>query len=595
MQRNKRGKMATMSHRDELEQLRVSAERLLGKEDYDGAANVYKRLVMLDPGDIVAWNGLGNCYFAQADYVGALGYFEKARKLDPHNATAWYNVGVTKLGMVDRAGAIAALKRSTELYPEDADAWFNLGFAFYEQKDLAGAIDACMCALRISPNDADILYTLACYFSLRGQFSEVIYHLTRAVALKPKLAQDARQEPDFDSIRDSPKFRAILESPALVTGAGAGQRAPKKRGRSSAPAATATTNRLPPQLGDMPDRNAGAGPLIVKTNGRALDQTAIEPVKPPPPQPEAPRDQSVIAAAKRPPHLEDRPLLSLLRQYEYIGGKVRVKVKVVNPGEEGLLRVILTLNIPTSFRLLRVEPLDYSHEGPVVRLHDLLPGEEKAVAYVLEPLICGKESIGGSVSGVNPKGRPFAIPMDPLEITIRCPLFARPEEANLPMVQRMLGDLPVKSDRVFYLPDTLAPSDALDITKSAISERDVRLVGTFTGTGEDGAFDESVWFYGVTKVGQKRYVLTAAVSAKDRAIRLSTACDDEAGCTGFLAEAGAAVRRELVRRGAVDSEEDVVELTCEKCGATLPCAPIVGRDVPCPECGWTWRVGDFFR
>ncbi len=162
------------------------------------------------------------------------------------------------------------------------------------------------------------------------------------------------------------------------------------------------------------------------------------------------------------------------------------------------------------------------------------------------------------------------------------------------MVQRLLGDLPVHSERNFYLPETLTPDNAFELAKKVISERDVRLVGT--ATGEVGQpYNQSAWFYGVTKVRQKRFVIIASVSEVDRTIRITSACDEEDACTGFLAEAGSSVRRELVIRGAVDSEESVIELVCERCGASLPRAPLNGRDVPCPECRWQWRVSDFFR
>jgi len=66
-------------------------------------------------------------------------------------------------------------------------------------------------------------------------------------------------------------------------------------------------------------------------------------------------------------------------------------------------------------------------------------------------------------------------------------------------------------------------------------------------------------------------------------------------CTGILAEMGAVVRGEHVRRGAVDSDNQLVELICEQCGATLPRAPVIGIDVPCPYCKRVWKVTDIVR
>ncbi|HMF32476.1 MAG TPA: hypothetical protein VKK79_13725 [Candidatus Lokiarchaeia archaeon] len=280
------------------------------------------------------------------------------------------------------------------------------------------------------------------------------------------------------------------------------------------------------------------------------------------------------------------------RQYEYLGGKIRVKVSMENTLTTELLRVIVSLDVPPSFKLLRIEPTGYSRDGASVEITDLLSHEKKSVAWILEPLVCGKEKMGGNVSGVDPANVPFSLPIRPLEIEVRCPLFVQPEEANLPTVQRMIEDLPVNNSRVFLLPENLSPSDAYDVARHAIASRDVRFVGEVS-PDDGGSFVKSAWFFGVTKVGQQRFVLSAAVSESDRAIRLTTACDEEAACTGFLAEAGATVRRELVLRGAVDSEEGVRELVCEKCGVTLPRAPVIGMDVKCPECDMIWRVQDF--
>lgn len=574
----------------EADKLKETGEKLFRKKDFKHAAEIFEQAIALDHNDINAWNGLGNCLFSQNDHKAALLAFEQVRVLDPKNAVAWYKVGVTKLELKDNAGAMEALKYAIYLSPADSDAWFKLSYARYEMNDIKGAIEACNQSLILTPLDPNVSYTLARYLTLDNQPIEAMQKLTRAIALNAELATRAQAEPDFDRIRKLPKFRqlvGIITTPVEGAPTISSTSFREHNELSREPNQTVSKPREKNKLNassTSPDRE---GDYLNKAQSttKLIDKNTVTTPKSKPDQEIVPKSSSS----------SEKKMLSLSRQYEYIAGKVRVKVKVVNEGAEGLLRVNFTLDIPQSFRLLRVEPEDYFHVSSLVKLNDLLPGEEKAIAYMLEPLICGKESLGGTVSAVDPKGRPYALPMNPLEIIVRCPLFARPEEINLPTVQRMLGDLPVKSERVFYLPDTLSPPDALEITKSAVGERDVRLVGSFTGTSESGFFEESVWFYGMTKVGQKRYILTTSVSEKDRTIRLSTACDDEAGCTGFLAEAGATIRRELVRRGAVDSEEGVVELTCEKCGATLPRAPIIGRNVSCPDCGWTWKVGDFFR
>ncbi len=282
--------------------------------------------------------------------------------------------------------------------------------------------------------------------------------------------------------------------------------------------------------------------------------------------------------------------IQLKRQYEYVGGKVRVKVVVKNTCSKGLFRLNMSLDIPHSLKLLRIEPPDYPREGTTVKIGELLTTDEKSVAWVLEPLICGKEKVGGAASGLDNNEKPFAVPMEPLLVEVRCPLFVQPEEANLPTVQRIAKDLPVHSERNYLLPELLSFDDAYEVATNAIAERDVRLVASVV---DGGGSEKSAWFYGTTKVGQKRYVMTASVHEKERVIQLSTACDDEAGCTGFLAEVGRSVRQELVARGAVDREDRVRELYCTRCGEPLPLTAVKGGIVTCPKCQWTCPLKDF--
>ncbi len=117
--------------------------------------------------------------------------------------------------------------------------------------------------------------------------------------------------------------------------------------------------------------------------------------------------------------------------------------------------------------------------------------------------------------------------------------FFSPENAKLATVQNVIVDLPVKSVRVFYLPPSLSPKDALEMVQWVISDRDISRVGMLKGTeSPETSFNESTWYYGVIKVGQKRYIIIVTVTENDRTIRIFSTCDDDAGGTGFLADGG---------------------------------------------------------
>jgi tetratricopeptide (TPR) repeat protein len=61
-----------------------------------------------------------------------------------------------------------------------------------------------------APQYPMLVYNLACSESLRGDRASAIEHLRRAVAGSEKHRADARQDADFDAIRDDPAFQELI-------------------------------------------------------------------------------------------------------------------------------------------------------------------------------------------------------------------------------------------------------------------------------------------------------------------------------------------------------------------------------------------------
>jgi tetratricopeptide (TPR) repeat protein len=62
--------------------------------------------------------------------------------------------------------------------------------------------------LREYPENASILYNLACAEAQAGRRAEALTHLQEAVRRRPSYAENARRDPDLDSIRQEPGFPA---------------------------------------------------------------------------------------------------------------------------------------------------------------------------------------------------------------------------------------------------------------------------------------------------------------------------------------------------------------------------------------------------
>jgi tetratricopeptide (TPR) repeat protein len=60
------------------------------------------------------------------------------------------------------------------------------------------------------PDSWQLVYDLACVESLAGDADTALEHLRRAVELDPAAAERAREDPDFDSIRNDPRFASAV-------------------------------------------------------------------------------------------------------------------------------------------------------------------------------------------------------------------------------------------------------------------------------------------------------------------------------------------------------------------------------------------------
>jgi tetratricopeptide (TPR) repeat protein len=61
-----------------------------------------------------------------------------------------------------------------------------------------------------NPQYPMLVYNLACSESLSGRTADAIEHLRRAAGASEKLRADARNDSDFDPIRDEPSFKALI-------------------------------------------------------------------------------------------------------------------------------------------------------------------------------------------------------------------------------------------------------------------------------------------------------------------------------------------------------------------------------------------------
>jgi hypothetical protein len=76
-----------------------------------------------------------------------------------------------------------------------------------EHAELSARLEELIAA---NPQYPMLVYNLACSESLSGRTTDAIDHLRRAIDASGKFRNDARQDSDFDPIRDEPSFQALI-------------------------------------------------------------------------------------------------------------------------------------------------------------------------------------------------------------------------------------------------------------------------------------------------------------------------------------------------------------------------------------------------
>jgi tetratricopeptide (TPR) repeat protein len=142
-----------------------------------------------------------------------------------NNLGAAYHISPTGDRARNLQRAIACYKAALRVYTEEAFPAYwaetsrNLGLAYGAAGDYAAGIEMLLSVVAAQPEDADAAYNLACLLALQGQSEEALEHLARAIGLdEQRYRALAAEDEDFASLREDPRFQALVAEPAKDDG-----------------------------------------------------------------------------------------------------------------------------------------------------------------------------------------------------------------------------------------------------------------------------------------------------------------------------------------------------------------------------------------
>jgi adenylate cyclase len=213
----------TSAHALELDPNLAEAHVAIGQalaiqRQFKDAAAEFERAIQLDSTSFNAYYFYARSSFEAGDLETAVELFEKAHRSRPedYQAIALRALALHQLGRADEARkadqqAMGLVNKYLEVNPNEARA-YSLGansLARLGERDHARQWSEQ--AVALAPNDPVILYNAACNLAQLGEHERALDGLERSIEAGVAVGDWIKHDPDFENLRDHPRFQAIVK------------------------------------------------------------------------------------------------------------------------------------------------------------------------------------------------------------------------------------------------------------------------------------------------------------------------------------------------------------------------------------------------
>ncbi len=283
--------------------------------------------------------------------------------------------------------------------------------------------------------------------------------------------------------------------------------------------------------------------------------------------------------------------LKIIREYEYIGGKIRLKVGIVNRSDNVLTNLALRFDLPDSLKWIIHEP-NLKRRGDTIHIARLGGNEKIAISLYLEPINCLESMINATLTYFDSKDQPQAVIMSPKKVSISCPIFFTREEANIARVKKIQLKLKYEDHKIFPLVKSDKSELIFNKILGSIGKHDVKLVQ------KEYSHDDNkgeAYFYGVTKVKKDKMIIHLILDSSHQIIEISVNGDEQEPITGLLAELESEIRDKLLVHNIIEDSDKFHDINtsillgnCPFCNGPISQTSITffkkGETITCKYC-----------
>jgi TolB-like protein/Flp pilus assembly protein TadD len=185
---------------------------------YDAAAHEFEQAIRINPNLWDAYYYFARSSFAAGDIAGSADLFRKAADVrhEDFQAPMLLSQSLRIIGRHDKSKAagregILRAERTLALNPGDVRALSLGSLALFDDGQIARALEWSRRSLELYPDDMSALFNAACLHSRSAQKEEAIKVLERVFARGWGKRDWIEHDPDYDILRDDPRFKKLLE------------------------------------------------------------------------------------------------------------------------------------------------------------------------------------------------------------------------------------------------------------------------------------------------------------------------------------------------------------------------------------------------
>ncbi|WP_198013406.1 tetratricopeptide repeat protein [Thalassoporum mexicanum] len=181
-------------------------------ERFKEARTSFERAIESNPDFYEAWINHGNTQGQLGCYEEAFNSYERAIKIKPRSYEAYFNYGKALEESNHFNKAITQYDNAISIKPERFEAWLQRGINQSKLNLYDESIVSFDKVIAIHPSYAGSYLCKACVYALQGNTDLAIADLKKAIELDPKYLEMAKNDPDFDNIRNDDRFKQLIQT-----------------------------------------------------------------------------------------------------------------------------------------------------------------------------------------------------------------------------------------------------------------------------------------------------------------------------------------------------------------------------------------------